>query len=629
MKYNAFISYSHRQDGELGVNLEKALEKFAKPTFKRRALNIFRDANDLSAASNLGNKIKAGLDNSEYFIFMASVASAQSKWCQREVEYWREHKSMDNFLIALTDGEIFYDETTSDFDWSRTTALPKNVSGAFAGEPLYTDFRNVGPKEQQNLKNQDFESKIVHIAATLHKKSVGDMVGEAIKQYKRTLRLRNGAITVLSILLLIAIGASIYAIRQRDKAFLSTYIANSQAQFNEDPTKSLRLAEYAYQFAKRKYLPTKDASEQLIKVFYSGFGFYQTGQNTTFNFQKPIPQYSTNNEAYKKIKEIADHVNKGISDDFYLSKVDDLYFDPSTNQAIYLLAGPEMNFPKIYFMSYDAVNNASLIDSVEIKLEGFSGYTAYIQDIDISSDGKYAILGAANAKTALIENEAYHDYNANKNIFKTRAILKTSTDYPISNVAFTKEDNFIVTLSYGTEIENEIRKSVDPTYYYWKKEPFPYIEIRNSETEHRNISSEGKYYMKLVGEPKDEDFWFHYNQKIYNVDNSDVIEFPDAIGTDITAIETPNGQFLATYQGLFNSDNDLLIRLDLDIIDNPGIAYCFSNDGQFLKVSYLGGLERIFSLNPEFIIDRINNTEIMGTIAGLNKNDKLRFLIKD
>ena len=629
MKYNAFISYSHRQDGELGANLEKTLEKFAKPTFKRRALNIFRDSNDLSAAADLGNKIRAGLDNSEYFIFMASVASAQSKWCQREVEYWKEHKSMDNFLIALTDGEIFYDETTSDFDWSRTTALPKNVSGAFAGEPLYTDFRNVGPKEQQNLNNRDFESKMVHIAATLHKKSVGDMVGEAVKQYKRTIHLRNGAIAVLSILLLIAIGASIYAIRQKDKAFLSTYIANSQAQFNEDPTKSLRLAEYAYQFAKRKNLPTKDASEQLIKVFYSGFGFYQSDKSTTFNFQKQIPQYSTNNEAYKKIKEITDNINKGISDGFYLSKVDDLYFDPSTNQAIYLLAGTEMSFPKIYFISYDSVNNTSLIDSVEIKLEGFSGYTAYIQDIDISSDGKYAILGSANAKTALIENEAYHDYNANKNIFKNRAILKTSTDYPISNVAFTKEDNFIVTLSYDTEVENEIRKSVDPTYYYWKKEPFPYIEIRNSETEHRNISSEGKYYMKLVGEPHDEDFWFHYNQKIYNVDNSDVIEFPDAIGSDITAIETPNGQFLAAYQGLFNSDNDLLIRLDLDIIDNPGIAYCFSNDGQFLKVSYLGGLERIFSLNPEFIIDRINNTEIMGTIAGLNKNDKSRFLIKD
>jgi hypothetical protein len=288
-----------------------------------------------------------------------------------------------------------------------------------------------------------------------------------------------------------------------------------------------------------------------------------------------------------------------------------------------------MSFPKIYFISFDPVDHTSLIDSAEIKLEGFSGYTAYIQDIDISSDGKYAILGAANTKTAFIENEAYHDYNANKNIFKDRAILNTSTDDPIRNVAFTEDDNLIVTVSYETKVENEIRKSVNPTYYYWKKEPFPYIEIRNAETEHRNISLDNKYYMKLVGEPQDEEFWFHYHQKIYNVDNGDVIEFPNAVASDITSVETADGQFLANYQGLFNSDDDLLIRLDLDFIDNPGIAYCFSNDGQFLKVSYLGGLERIFSLNPDFIIDRINNTEIMGTIAGLNKNDKSRFLIKD
>jgi len=629
MKYNAFISYSHRQDTDLGINLEKALEKFAKPTFKRRALNIFRDSNDLSAASDLGGKIRAGLDNSEYFIFMASVASAQSKWCQREIEYWKANKSMDNFLIALTDGEIFYDETTLDFDWDRTTALPKVISGSFTGEPLYTDFRDVGAKEQQTLKNQNFETKIVHIAATLHKKTVGDMVGEAVKQFKRTIRLRNGAIMVLSILLLIAVGASIYAIRQRNNAYLSSYIANSQAQFNQDPTKSLRLAEYAYEFAKRKNLPTKEASEQLIKVYYSGFGFYQSNQSPAFNFQKEVsPDWATN-EVFLKIEDITEKINLRIPDDFYLSKTDKLHFDPATNQAVYLLAAPALSSPRIYFISYDPANNTSLLDSAEIRLEGFSGYTAYIQDIDISSDGKYAVLGSANAKTALIETEAYNDYFANSNIFKDRAILKTSTDYPISNTAFTKDDNFIITFSYDTEVENEYRKAVDSTYYYWKNEAFPYIEIRNAETEHRNISLDGNYYMKLVGEPRDEDFWFHYQQKVYDADNNGIIEFPDATGADIPGIKTSNAQFTANYQGVFNADNDLLIQLNLDIIDNPGVAYCFSSDDEFFKVSYLDGLQRIFPLNPEFIIERINNTEIMGTIAGFTEEEKSRFLIQD
>lgn len=79
MKYKAFLSYKHGKDDALAKSLEKSLEKFAKPTFKRRALEIFRDSNDLSAAADLGEKIRNGLAESEYFICMASPAYAKSK----------------------------------------------------------------------------------------------------------------------------------------------------------------------------------------------------------------------------------------------------------------------------------------------------------------------------------------------------------------------------------------------------------------------------------------------------------------------------------------------------------------------------------------------------------------------
>jgi hypothetical protein len=74
MKYKAFISYSHGQDAKLAPCLETALEKFAKPTFKRRALDIFRDSNDLSASPDLWGKIEDGLDGSEYFIDNSGIA---------------------------------------------------------------------------------------------------------------------------------------------------------------------------------------------------------------------------------------------------------------------------------------------------------------------------------------------------------------------------------------------------------------------------------------------------------------------------------------------------------------------------------------------------------------------------
>ena len=147
MKYNAFISYSHSQDAELAPGIEQALEKFAKPTFKRRALRIFRDSNDLSISPDLWGKIEEGLKESEYVVYCASVASAKSHYCNEEVKYWLANKSIDKFLVVLTDGELVWDFKNNDFDWEKTTALPKLLSGAFKNEPLYVDFREDIPKE--------------------------------------------------------------------------------------------------------------------------------------------------------------------------------------------------------------------------------------------------------------------------------------------------------------------------------------------------------------------------------------------------------------------------------------------------------------------------------------------------
>ncbi len=107
--YNAFISYSHAADGKLAPALQSALEKFAKPWYKLRNLNIFRDEVSLSASPHLWNNIVKALDESEYLIYMASPESADSKWVIKEIEYWLEHKSIDTLLIALTDGEISWD----------------------------------------------------------------------------------------------------------------------------------------------------------------------------------------------------------------------------------------------------------------------------------------------------------------------------------------------------------------------------------------------------------------------------------------------------------------------------------------------------------------------------------------
>ncbi|WP_075350208.1 toll/interleukin-1 receptor domain-containing protein [Algoriphagus marinus] len=629
MKYNAFLSYSHGQDTELGTSLEKGLEKFAKPTFKRRALEIFRDANDLSVAADLGDKIRNGLENSEYFICMASQKYAQSKWCQREVDYWLENKSIEKFLIVLTDGEILWDEAKNDFDWRVTTAIPKNLSGAFKGEPFFVDFRNLGSEEKLNLDNPEFENRLVVLAATLHGKSIGDMVGEAAKQHKRTMRIRNATIGILSVLLVIAISASIYAVNQRDSALLSTYISNSQGQLAKDPTKSLRLAEHAYTFSKKKNFSSEEATQQLIRVFYSGYGFYQESSPDFPDFREKNEESlsSTGTPFFQDMVAVSEEIFNTIPRDTYLRNVSDLYVDEPNQRAIYVVSSVALGYSKIFFISpgYDGYYQT---EESSIFLTGFSDYTGYVQDIEISHDGKYTLLGSANGKTGLIDNEAYRT-GGNRNTFKDLAILKSGDEFPVSYLSFLEDNQLVGIASYESEYVNGDRKDKERTVYYYKTMQLPYLEIPSSEMENETSTSDGLYELLPLEEGEDSDA-FYRSKKLISLKTGEILaEFSDSKGFDLASISSPDGMYLASYRGLFNAENELIITFNLDRIDNPGITLAFSEDSKFLKISYSTGAHRIFPLDPEFILNRINDLDFMGKIDQLNEADKGRFLIED
>lgn len=625
MKYNAFISYSHSQDTHLAPSLETALEKFAKPTFKRRALNIFRDSNDLSVSPDLWGKIEDGLNQSEYFIYFASPRAAKSHYCNKEVEHWKQHKSIDNFLIALTDGEWVWDQSASDFDWSKTTAIPKSLSGVFKNEPLFIDFRDKIPEDKLNLDNPDFKAKVVSFAATLHGKSVGDMVGEAVKQHKRTMRIRNAAIVVLSFLLIFALYQKSVAESETKKALLSSYIAFSQAQFSEDPTKSLRLAEYAYNYAKDNDLPTFESENQLIKVFYSGNGFYQDLEN---NIPKIIETDQLNNYQYYNFNQLTNQIFQNTPDDDYLAKSEFRHFDPIPEKSMYLIAGGKLTAPRLYFYTYN-FDSELIFDSVDFQIEGFSGFNSYILDVAISSNGLYSVIGSGNGKAVLINNEITKNDRTNNDIFKNKAVLKSSNRNAIEAVAFTEFDSYVVTSTRNTKIDNNEIQNMDNAIVFWKTEPFPYIELNSPKIEGKYYAIGGAHYVIPLDEEVSDMSVFHSNQKLFDKENNLIAEFPNAKGAIYDATLSPNGENSVSYKGIFNINGDQLISLNLDFTDNPGVAYCFSNDGEFLKVSYLDGLERIFALNPEFILNRLNNIDTMGTIAKLNENDKKRFLINN
>jgi len=70
MHYDAFISYSHRADDFRASALQRVLESIARPFYRRRALNIFRDQTSLTANPALWPSIERALQRARFFIIL-------------------------------------------------------------------------------------------------------------------------------------------------------------------------------------------------------------------------------------------------------------------------------------------------------------------------------------------------------------------------------------------------------------------------------------------------------------------------------------------------------------------------------------------------------------------------------
>jgi hypothetical protein len=131
-----------------------------------RALHVFRDQTSLAASPELWPAIEIALTESTHLLLLASPAAAASRWVAREIEWWLANRSPSTMLVLLTDGELAWDEGSADFDWNRTTSLPREViSGRLPGEPLWVDLRWTRASETLSLRNARFRSAVLAIAA--------------------------------------------------------------------------------------------------------------------------------------------------------------------------------------------------------------------------------------------------------------------------------------------------------------------------------------------------------------------------------------------------------------------------------------------------------------------------------
>jgi WD40 repeat protein len=269
--YDAFLSYSHAADGHLAPALQAGLQSLAKPWYRRRALRVFRDKTSLSASPELWPAIQGALSQARYFVLLASPEAAASHWVEQEVRWWRAHRSHDTVLIALTDGELRWDDSRRDFD--PASAIPPGLGGWFPLEPLWVDLRWARAELDVSMRNPRFRDSVGEVAAPLRGVPKDDLIGEDIRQHRRTVRLVRLAATVLVLLTAAAVSGGLIALQQRNTAREQRNIAREQRQIAisrqlaaesaalrpSDPATSLLLAVEA-----RRAAATQEARESLL-----------------------------------------------------------------------------------------------------------------------------------------------------------------------------------------------------------------------------------------------------------------------------------------------------------------------------------------------------------------------------
>ena len=221
MMYNAFISYSHAADGKLAPALQAGLQRFAKPWYRLRALHIFRDQTNLSLNPSLWSSIQAALDQSDWFIVLASPEAAASKWVDREIEYWLKGRPVERILMVLTEGTMKWDASQRAFDARTSSAVPPRLMHAFADELLYLDLVWAHDLTDLSLSHPRFRDAVAEIAGAVSGRPKDELIGEDVRQHLRTRRLTWSAIAALSVLTLSSVVAAWIAVHQQNIGVLS------------------------------------------------------------------------------------------------------------------------------------------------------------------------------------------------------------------------------------------------------------------------------------------------------------------------------------------------------------------------------------------------------------------------
>lgn len=260
-KFGAFISYSRGASGQLAVDLQNGIERFAKPWNKLRAVRVFRDDSSMSANPALWSTIQAGLTESDWLILLATPEAAASEYVNKELTWWVQNKPAGRILLVRAGGDIEWDSAAGDFDQTRATAIPPTLFGAYDEEPRWIDLTWYSEPNSLGTADPRFEAGVADLASTIRAIDKDTLIGENVTQHRKTRRLTRAAIVGLATLLVMSLAAGALALaqkaeatRQRDTAQTQANIATArqlaataETTAGTDLRTSLQTANYAFQ----------------------------------------------------------------------------------------------------------------------------------------------------------------------------------------------------------------------------------------------------------------------------------------------------------------------------------------------------------------------------------------------
>lgn len=246
--YDAFISYKQATESPLAAALRHELHTFAKPWYRLRALRVFLDRTNLDARPHLWASIEAAVRASKHFIYLASPEAAESPWVQQELTEFLRGKRPERLIIILADGEIAWDRAARDFDWAKTTAMPRLEAGLVTADTsplsdtLYHDAR-WARKEPLSASDPRLRDLVATVSSTLRGVPKDMLAGEDVRLRRRALRLAWGAAAALLLLVVGLAAASVWAVTQQRVAvqrLARSYVASGMELVDEgDPLSAL------------------------------------------------------------------------------------------------------------------------------------------------------------------------------------------------------------------------------------------------------------------------------------------------------------------------------------------------------------------------------------------------------